>query len=227
MVANNEHIVEVLCAMWFDSDPNEWDSTFFGKYYTEISQLGYTEKEEQKGFEFKIEIKPKPVPEYTEGKSRMIFRNPTQKTAIILSDNFISFHKLAPYDTWEKLIAQVVEPGFEKYKKIGLGNHLREVQCLYLNKHTLGVEQSIASVFKFWPSIEEGFETNILFQTKYDMREGVSVQLKLNGGANEAGVRDLFFECTTFVKATAEKDYHRFAEIAHEYANKVYNKLMK
>lgn len=227
MAENNEHIAEVMCAMWFEPGANEWDSTFFGKYHTEILPMGYTEKQEQKQVEFKIEMSPKPVPEYTEGKIRMIFRNPTRRTAIILSEHYISFHKLAPYDTWEQLMKDVVEPGFELYQKIGLGKMLKEVQCLYLNRHTLLPDQNIKSVFRFWPSIEEGFESNILFQTKYEMNNGVSVQLKLNGAADKDMVRNLFFECTTFAKADSGSDFRNLATKAHDYANKVYDTLMK
>ena len=227
MAEHNEHIVEVLCAMWFEPEMNDWDSTYFGKYHERILSMGFTEKQEQKGFEVKFEIHPVPSQEVTDSKIRMIFRNPKQKTAIILAEHYISFHKLAPYSSWENLMTDIVEPGLRAYREIGLGNGLKEVQCLYLNKHVLAKDESISSVFGFWPSIEEGFETNILFQTKYDMSAGVTVQLKLNGGANDIGVRELFFECTTFVKATPDDDYRVLAGKAHDYANMVYEKLMR
>jgi uncharacterized protein (TIGR04255 family) len=232
MAETNTHIVEVLFAMWFKPNLNEWDSTYFGRYFERISALGYTEKQEQKQIEVKFEMGPKAgtPPAIKEGNSiRMVFKNPTKKTAIILSDNFISFHKLPPYENWQHLMSEIVEPGFEAYKKLGLGKGLKEVQSLYLNKYVLDKDQSLASVIKFWPVIDQGFESGILFQTKYEMPEGVSIQIKLNGTAIiSTGKRELNFECSSFVKATEENsDYKILSQKAHDSANSAYEKLMK
>jgi uncharacterized protein (TIGR04255 family) len=225
MAQTNENIVEVLFAMWFDPNANDWDSTYFGRFHERIIPLGFTQKQEQK----EVEIKVGPhhiVPEVSDGKLKMTFKNPDSKTAVIISDHFISFHKLAPYKDWEQLLNDVVDPCFKIYKELGLGNSLKEVQWLYLNKYQISQQQKISSVVKFWPTIDDGVETNVSFRTRYNLPDGESVQLQLNGNVNPEGLRDLFFECSTFVKAIENSDYRSLAIKAHDAVNKIYDKLM-
>jgi len=225
MTKTNEHIVEVLCAMWFEPTLNDWDSTYFGKYYSRITELGYTEKQEQKKVEVQLEINAnKPNPTVKEEGIRFIFRNPSEKTAIILSDHFISFHKMAPYNDWNSLMGKIVDPGLKIYKEIGLGKGLKEVQCLYLNSYKIRNDQMISDKFKFLPQIDDSKESSLLFQAKYDMPENLSVQIKLNWNAL-APKKEVFFECSTFAKASEGVDYKTVAAKAHDQANAFYNKI--
>jgi len=230
LMPNNQHLVEVLFAIWFDPSQNEWDSTYFGKYYERVESRGYTEKQEQKPVKVKLDISHKNrQTEVTEDEPRMVFRNPTQKTAIILGNHFISFHKLAPYENWEKLIEEVVKPGLEIYFEMGLGRNMREVQCLYLNKYDLELAKGerISKYFNFLPTIDDSFETNISFQGKYDLPENKTVQLRLNGNSVQNEKMDLFFECSCFVKSSSkDDDYLKLADIAHEQANSVFRKII-
>jgi len=92
----SRELSEVLCAIWFEPPTNEWDSTFFGKYYEEVLKHGFTEKQELKQVEFQIKQGIDP-PEVKEVEGRMVFKNPQKRCAITLAKNFISFHQLTPF----------------------------------------------------------------------------------------------------------------------------------
>lgn len=230
MPDNNNHIVEVLCAMWFEPSENEWDSTYFGKYHDKIIQEGFTQKQEQKQFELKFQIDPqtsentKAVSEATQ--ARMAFKNPAAASAITLSPHFISFHKLAPYTNWTDLMTNIVAPNLIHYQELGLGKGLKEIQCLYLNKYQLPKGGRISDIFNFVPLIEEGTETNLSFQAKYKMSDNSFIQLKLRGQATISENINFYFECSSFVKSSAGSDYHALSMKAHDQANRVYNKII-
>ncbi|SRR5258708_6643725 len=228
-MVNNQHLVEVLCAIRFDPNQNEWDSTFFGKYHELIKKRGFSEKREQKQVEFQVELKPvqsQSVLKEGQGQIKMVFSNPEEKSAIIMTDNFISFHKLAPYHTWGELIEKVALPSLTDYYSIGLGKSIIEVQCLYLNKYLLQREESLTNYFNFFPIIPESIETQVAFQGKYDLDLFNFVQLKLNTTLNETG-KDIFFECSSFSNVSAEKeDFLALAQKAHDNANNAYNAII-
>ena len=222
----DQHLVEVLFAMWFDPSLNPWDSTYYGIFYEKIQTIGYTEKQEQKQVKIRVDV-PKNETDLSHDEPRMVFRNPNEDTAIILSKHFISFHKLAPYHSWERLFEVVVNPGLKVYNSLGLGKGIVEVQSLYLNKYELGNSEKASSVFKFLPTLDDGIESSINFQGRYDLPEGKTIQLKLNGNIPQQGKRDLFFECSCFVKSSsASESYSNLAEIAHDEANKVFRKIV-
>ena len=156
----------------------------------------------------------------------MIFRNPQLKTAIILADHYISFHKLPPYDTWESLMANVVKDGYRLYQEMGIGKGLMEVQCLYLNQWHLNPGESASNYFNFLHNIDEGTESNVLFQAKYEMPDNLSTQLKLNSVPKPDGTRNLSFECSTFAKAISSEEFGILAKKAHDQANRVYQKII-
>jgi len=229
-MANNEHLVEVLCAIKFDPSQNEWDSTFFGKYHEIIEKRGFTEKKEQKQIEFDVEVSPAQHPSnIKEGKSQiqMIFSNPTQKSAIILKENFISFHKLAPYSNWDTLIAEIVNPALLEYRSLGVGKGIVEVQCLYLNKYVIEKDKTISEYLTFLPIIPNSREAQVVFQGKYDLDQNNSVQLKLQMNANNPSVKEAFFECSSFANALSPtEDFMVLAKKAHDNANSIYKLII-
>jgi uncharacterized protein (TIGR04255 family) len=223
-------LAEVLCAFWFNPESNPWDSTYFGLYYEKLEKLGFTEKEEQKNIQFKLDIKSKETPasEVSEGESRMIFKNHSKSSAIILSNNYISFHKLNPYQSWEKLLSEIVYPGFEIYESIGLGKDIIQVQALYLNKYELLIDEKLSNYFKFLPSIDDfgiGFERNILFQSQYDLDPNLNMLIKLNGGVDSGYKKEFFLECTCFAKKMQDSTLNTLITQAHDQANLVFNKI--
>jgi uncharacterized protein (TIGR04255 family) len=225
-MSDNQHLAEVLCSVWFNPEENEWDSTFFGKFYDVVISRGYTEKKEQKIVEVKVETQNKNA-NFSEGKPRMIFTNNSLKAAITISDHFVSFHKLAPYENWSSLISEIAIPGLEMYRNIGLGKgKIREVQCLYLNRYEYYGAEKIAKRFKFLPDLPQASETNIFFQARYDISETGFVQLKLNGN-RENEILPLYFECSSYIRNSDPRlDFLALSKQAHDVANDVYEKIV-
>lgn len=229
-MSNNQHLVEVLCAIRFDVTKNEWDSTFFGKYYELIKERGYTERKEQRQVELQVQVKAsdnQSIIQENPPQIRMAFSNPNLKSAIIMGNNFISFHKLAPYETWEKLISDIVQPGLTEYHQIGLGKGITEVQCLYLNRYQLEEGQSVTEYFNFLPNISGSKEGQVSFQARYEFDSETFVQLKLNKLGSSPSPT-LFFECSSFVSVLDDQvDFLSVAQKAHDSANTVYRNVIK
>ena len=138
MALTGKHqLVEVLCGFWFDPIKNPWDSTYFGKYFELLNNDGYSEKQEQVGYQVKLELKPNelesPTAQTDKLEPRMLFRNPEQNSAILMAANYISFHKLPPYKTWESFVEEQIKPGLAHYQSIGLGKGLLQLQMLLQN----------------------------------------------------------------------------------------------
>ena len=195
-------LLEVLCGLWFDPDYNGWDSTYYGKFFDLIKDGGFDDKKEQKGFQVKFEIPSDsttvPKTQADEIDSRMIFRNSSMKTAISMSPNFISFHKLMPYESWMKLYDEQVKPGLEIYKKIGLGNKLIRLQILYLNQYNFLPEEKISDKFSFLPQIGKfgsGKET-VNFQISYDLEPNLQQQILLNSLHIMDGSKIVSLQCS-------------------------------
>ena len=238
MSAKKHQLAEVLCGIWFEPNSNPWDSTYFGKYYDKLEkQLGFTEKQEQKAFRIKVELKSNKtsegnsLPEMTEGEPRMVFKNNINTTAVVLSSNFISFHKLPEYESWDSLIDSLVKPGIKIYSEIGLGKDVVQVQCLYLNKYSLDIKDKLSDYFSFIPSIEDfgiGSETNLSFQSQYDLSPNMHMLIKLNGNINpQTNTKEVFFECSCFAKRLGDEDIFILAKQAHDQTNLVYKKITK
>lgn len=232
----NHQLAEVLCGFWFKPESNSWDSTCFGKFYDKILKLGFSEKQEQKAVQIKMEFKtvegaPATAPEMTEGDNRMIFRNPANNSAIILSANYLSFHKLPPYNGWDQLISDIVNPGLAMYREIGLGNDLVQVQSLYLNRYNLKPEDKLSEIFSFLPATESfgvGFEHNLVFQSQYELSPNITVNLKLNCNTNSLlNEKVAFLECTSFAKAMEKVDETKLIKDAHDKTNLVFNNIIK
>ena len=148
MTESSKHqLAEVLCGFWFSPEQNPWDSTFFGKYFDKIEPEGYTEKKEQQGYQIKFELKnpaiENPTAQADKLEPRMLFKNPESNTAILMASNYISFHKLPPYNSWEDFLEKQIKPDINHYKNIGLGNSLMHIQMLYLNQYFILIKMII------------------------------------------------------------------------------------
>lgn len=234
MPTTKHHLAEVLCGFWFRKESNTWDSTCFGKFFDQIYKLGYVEKQEQKAVQFKVELNPHkeiPIPEMSEGDVRMIFKNPQKNAAIILSNNFISFHKLPDYKDWSTFINEIVKPGLNVYKEIGLGKDLVQVQSLYLNKYEFSIDKQLSDVFSFLPKTVEfgiGFENNLSFQSQYELAPNISVILKLNCHSDSIKKeKSAFLECTSFARNTGADSEDVLIKSAHDKTNQVFRKIVK
>lgn len=230
-------LTEVLCAFWFAPDKNDWDSTYFGKYFDIISKHGFTIKEEQKSVQLSMLLKPhdsgsglKPETDYSEGEGRMIFRNEDKSKAIILSRNFISFHELGTYKGWDDLIDNLVNPFLEIYRSLGLGNETLQVQSLYLNNFSIPLEHKLSNVFAFLPNLEEfspSAESNVIFQSQYNLDPNLLVLIKLNGGINNTThLKELILECSSFAVKHDNITDAQLIKDAHAQANSIFHKTI-
>jgi len=235
-ITQKHELTEVVCALWFDSASNLWDSTFFGKFYERIEPLGYDSKQEQKGYQVQFEIKsdqgePKPTNQASEIGSRMVFRNTKMQYAIIMAENFISFHKLAPYKNWESLMKEQVVPGMREYIDIGLGNNIRQVQSLYLNKYTLSNEDTLSNYFKFIPSVQDfgtGKESNLIFQSQYQLEPNLLQEIRLNSILNPAtNSHDIFLQCSCYSNPSNNQNWLTLCKDAHDQNNLTFKKITK
>lgn len=160
----------------------------------------------------------------------MIFKNPSRNQAIILSNNFISFHKLTPYESWELSIEPLAKNGLEIYKSIGLGEGIVNVQALYLNKYTLNFGEKISDYLSFIPSVEDfgiGVEKNLIFQSHYSFSPNLEILLKLNKRISNENQRELFLECSCFAGNENNFTADELVKQAHDQANLVFDKITK
>lgn len=236
MAEENKHfLVEVLCGFWFNQEQNPWDSTFFGKFFELIERDGYTQKQEQQGYQVKFEFTSadveKPTAQTDKLEPRMLFKNPEKEMAILMAANYISFHKLVPYSSWEDLLVNQIKPGLERYSSIGLGKGLLQVQMLYLNKYVFSIDANLSDTFNFIPAVEKfgiGKERSLLFQSQYELDPNLLQQIKLNSVPNPDNSKLVFLECSCLaINKTGIDDWLAIASQAHETNNKVYNTITK
>ena len=225
------HIIEVYCSLTFNPNVNDWDSTYFGKYHDKLIGLGYTEKQEKKNINVHIDIKPgsQSLPPKREESINFIFRNKQKMSAILIGPHFVSFHKLAPYTNYKDLVDDILTPGLEKYKELGIGKELSKVQFTYINR--MPIEDQFKGVyekFKIIEPIEGVIEEAMNFQGSYAFPDGVKGIFRLNW--NRLGKdpsKAILFECTTFVNATKESTLLELINSTHHRANELYAQIKK
>lgn len=232
---NNHSLVEVACSIWFDPNLNDWDITYFGKFYDKIKDLGYNQKEEKKVIEIHIDDTNQdgdgmPIPQTKSSEVRMIFRNSENNAAIMLSNNLISFNKLTPYNGWDDLMDKIVNPCLKIYEEIGLGKGVIQVSALYLNKFTIPMNEKLINYFNFIPVIEdigEVSDRSLEFQTHYDIDSNLELVLKLNGGTNhQKNNKEVFFECVCIAKnINGISTIGELSELAHQKARSAFIQL--
>jgi uncharacterized protein (TIGR04255 family) len=230
MTSPSHHLAEVLCAFWFNPTSNPWDSTFFGKYFELIEKEGYTEKQEQQGIKVTFEVKGseigKPITQPDKVESRMLFKNPGSNSAILMSANYISFHKLGVYSNWEKFLEEQIKPGIKFYNSMGLGKNLLKIQNLYLNRYDLEPDANVSDTFSFLPSVEKfgiGKERNLLFQSQYELDPNLLLQIKLNTSIPNNHHKQVFLECSCVATNKSTDDWLSIASQAHDKNNEVFN----
>jgi len=233
---NNHQLQEVLCAFMFNPDENVWDSTYFGKYYDAIQDLGFKEKIEQKAFHVKFEIKADaykkiPEPQYNEAEPKMLFKNVEKNYAILMGNAYVSFHKLPPYEKWENMMRDQIKPGLDKYFNIGLGKDLSQVQMLYLNKYEFDEKEKLSSRFSFIPAIEDfgiGKERSLLLQSQYDLEPNLIMQLQIQARLTEQKTKEVFLQCSCIAHNHDKKrSWEEIAQQVHDQNNLVFNKITK
>lgn len=239
MAFESHNLTEVLCAFWFDPEKNPWDSTFFGKFHEKIEgDYGFKIKQEQKNIQFQFLVPADPTkhvtaPKQQELDSRMIFRNEEKQYAVMMAPHYISFHKLSPYDSFEKMKEEIIDPLVPIYKELGLGKGLKQAQMLYINGYSFGEGANLSDTFQFLPAIDKigiGTEKTLLFQAQYDLKPNILLQIKLTSVPvipNPVG-KNVFLECGAFAtNIKGDEDWVALITQAHDTNNKVFNLITK
>jgi uncharacterized protein (TIGR04255 family) len=198
MEYTNRHLIEVNCAFQFPSETTEWDSTFFGMFYEQIKNDGFSEREERKGVQIKFDtsIKNSVSPPLTsEIEDVVIFKNNIKGIAIAMGKNKVSFHFIKDYSNWNNFVTTVIKPYSEIYKKLGLGNGMRQCSVIYLNKFIKPVNETLADYFKIITPInaEFGIENVTNIQRVVTNNSSLLVA-KLNSQVLQNGY-NINFEC--------------------------------
>lgn len=228
----NKHLLtEVLCAVWFDQN-QPWDSTYFGIYFEKIRDLGFTNKQEQKGYQILIDpTKSNPNSQFVppELESKFIFKNESKNRAIILARNYISFHQLAPYENWQTLINEIAMPGLDYYDKLGIGLNIIQVQSLYLNQYSLNLNENIGDYLNFLPNLDStSIQENITFLSTYGIYPNKQLFLNVNGNINQSfEINNIILQCGCIVKKVEPSNFQSLAEEAHKESVKLYNSIIK
>lgn len=234
-----KHILaEVICGFTFNPVGSKWDSTYFGEYYKKILNLGFSEKSEQKGVKVKVQVnlnsgtvKGNSSEQNNSAESRMIFRNSKDNSAIILSPNYISFHKLAPYNNWEDFLDRLIKPGISHYSELGLFGNLSSIGLLYLNQYEVPEEFELSDLFAFLPNVRiQGAESeeNIFYMTQYKIESDLLAQIKLNVAKKTRNMKIVTLECSCTIQSPTESpDWLTLATKAHSANGKVFNHLIK
>jgi len=227
-------LTEVLCGFWFDPESNQWDSTYFGEFHNLAKELGYNEKQEQKGFQIKFNLSPQNTEsskaEPNEMETRMVFKNPEKQSAIIVAPNYISIHKLPPYDSWERLLEEV-EPLLDIYFSLSLGKSLLQANVAYINQIELDRFESISEKFGILPQadvLRPGLQQNLFFQSQYSFDPNLLAHLKLfQNKVSEKNI-GFVFECSCLaINYTREDTWKNLIQAAHDKSNEIFNSIIK
>lgn len=95
MEFKNHKIIEAVCAFRFNPPENNWDITSYAGY-----------------------------PQMVEGAIQMVIRNEKEDQAILLGNNYISFHTINHYPGWEIFSDHLISIYLQKYFEIGYGKGL-------------------------------------------------------------------------------------------------------
>lgn len=179
---SNKHLKEVVCTFKFIQGSTKWDSAFFGQFYDKIIDGGFNERQEKKGivFEFNPALGNQ-ASTIQEGESQMIFRNTAKNYAITMGNQFISFHIVATYETWEKFNDDLIRPYMEKYLELGIYEKLFSCQLVYLNQFNFSDKEELSDYFTaLSPSLKQfGREANVQLAKNYITANGVVLNLRL------------------------------------------------
>ena len=184
MEYKNHKIIEAVCAFRFNPHENNWDITSFADFYNSIKEFGFIKKSEIKPVQLSFQLRmnePSPIPQMTEGETNMVIKNEKENQAVLIGNNYISFHTLKHYPGWEVFSDELISPLINKYFEIGYGKGLVSAQMIYINRLELDRTQKLSDYLTFVPATEhfgEGDELSHLFQSTYKIAPNKVLQLK-------------------------------------------------
>ena len=184
MEYKNHKIIEAVCAFRFNPSKNSWDIMSYADYYNVIKNLGFTKKNEIKPVQFSFQIKPNEFPrnpQMIEGEPQIVFKNESENRAILLGNNYISFHTINHYPGWDIFSEELISIYLKKYFEIGYGKGLVSSQMIYINSFELEKDKKLSDYLTFVPDMEhfgKGNEISHLFQSAYQIAPNKRLQLK-------------------------------------------------
>jgi uncharacterized protein (TIGR04255 family) len=233
MEYKNHKITEAVCAFRFNPSFNNWDLTSFAEYYNVIKSLGFSKKSEKKPIQFSIQIKANeiPPPQMIEGELQMVFKNEDESKAILLGNNYISFHTINHYPGWEIFSTELISVFLNKYFEIGYGKVLVSAQMIYINNFNLESDRHLSDYITFVPNMElfgVGDELSHLFQSAYDIAPNKRLQIKtILNVINPERIKKVLLECNCIANNTKENgiSWQDLSKDAHDSAKNAFLKI--
>ena len=228
----NHKIAEAVCAFRFNPELNPWDITLFAEYYNLISDI-YTKKQEVKPFEVKLNINPEQQLNRTDMKYHdisMVFKNEKENYAILLGNNYISFHTLNHYPGWEVFNKELINEYLGKYFSMGLGKGLLSAQMIYINTFQIEKTEKLSDYLVFVPEMEnfgEGDELSHFFQSAYNISPNKILNLRtiLNVNAPER-LKKITLECNCIANnIDNSSEWANLSKDAHDAAKNAFIKI--
>lgn len=181
MEFKNHKIIEAVCAFRFNPPENNWDITSYAGY-----------------------------PQMVEGAIQMVIRNEKEDQAILLGNNYISFHTINHYPGWEIFSDHLISIYLQKYFEIGYGKGLLSAQMIYINKFDLDKSKKLSDYLTFVPAMEqfgEGDELSHLFQSAYKIAPNKNLQLKtILNVQNPDKIKTVILECNCIANNTNDNN---------------------
>jgi uncharacterized protein (TIGR04255 family) len=225
MEYKNHKITEAVCAFRFDPNQNNWDFTSFAAYYNVIKDHGFNRKNEIKPLQLSFQIRPNEIPQtpqMIEGATQMVFKNESENRAILLGDNYISFHTINDYPGWESFSKDLISIFLNKYFELGFGKGLISAQMIYINNFNLDNDLKLSDYLTFVPDMErfgEGDELSHLFQSTYDIAPNKRLQLKtILNVINPDKIKNVILECNCIAANSENYDisWESLSQDAHD-----------
>ena len=225
-------ITEAVCAFRFDPSQNPWDMIYLSNYFDLIKEEGFSKKQEIKPFQLEFEIKanenPKP-PNFQQGETQMVFKTESEDYAILMGNNYVSFHTLNHYPGWDIFKPKIIELFIKKYFSLGLGKGLQSAQMIYINNFELESDKDLSDYLTFVPKMKEfgeGEENSHLFQSNYSIAPNKQLSLKtiFNVDAPQRS-KKVLFESNCIASNTQNFEFSDLSDDAHNAARNAFIKI--
>ncbi len=232
MEFKNHKITEAVCAFRFDPAKNPWDVTFFSYYFDKIKEKGFIKKQEIKPIQLSFEIKPNENPQpqnLQQGETQMVFKTEDERYAILMGNNYLSFHTLNHYPGWDIFMPEIIAPNIKTYFNLGLGQSTVSIQMIYINNFELELNKSLSDYFMFVPNMKDfgdGDENSHFFQSNYSIapNKQLSVKTVLNAGLLPLS-KQVILECNCIASNNNSIDWLILANDAHKAARNAFVKV--
>lgn len=222
----NKHLTEIVCSFSFSNEENsKWDVGFFGQYFDKVSQWGFTNREDRKGFQIQFsgniqELMNPSKPVFQETETQMLYKNDDKSQAIILGNKMLSFHVLKNYTKWDDFKNKLISPGFKDYLDLKLPSQVQTCHFTYLNKFEFAKEENLSDFFTLIaPSLASlGDERGTTIDTKYQVSNGIIIIIRLFANPiDNNNKRIVNVECGAFANLAdgQSKSWIEIAEAVH------------